>query len=161
MSFTIPLGTTTAYLESEESGSLFRDISVATKDITMLFGVRQSTIAPQFIVNQADAETCSLQVSNPRGDFAVVTQYLDTPLRELQSFPNATHLTGNVFFSCWIISGTDSSASVSNLIVASVVVKPLSLGLLYFSIFFTVLVLIILVFKTVKNSLVKEYGGSK
>ena len=105
--------TSTISLSSEHSMSKFSNINVKTRSILRLFAARQVTTQPAFTVQQNDPNKSVLTVSNNGSQFTVVSQYLYTSLRQLETQPEHvenSEVKANIFFQAWILNTTGSSS---------------------------------------------------
>ncbi|MEM3384160.1 MAG: hypothetical protein QXE05_00885 [Nitrososphaeria archaeon] len=143
MSFNTGEGISKVYLASDFSTSKFTDISIKTLVINRLFVARQVESPLVFYPEQASPERAKLIVSNVDSDYAVVLQYLNTPIRVLNVKNHA--VTTNIFFSGWIINreNYDQKEIVITIQVTSL---NLTLGLTLLSIASTYAIIILIVF---------------
>jgi hypothetical protein len=146
LTFPIGAGTSAISLSSEASTSRFTNISIATKHVIRLFTTRQESSELDFSVKQSGAERSTLSIQNSGGsDFAVVTQYLNTPSRNIESPVDAAPILANLFFNGWIIN-SDESVPDGTVLTIGVAHSRLTLALASFSIALTWSTLIAIVF---------------
>jgi hypothetical protein len=90
-------------ISSEESTSIFTEVSVESGNIVKLFATRQFAEQPEVFVQEKGAERSVLRVDSDESDYAIVVQYLNTPLRTLEN-SNAFPISANILFSGWIVN---------------------------------------------------------
>lgn len=148
--FPIVPGATRVSLSSEASVSRFIDVSLSTMDVVRLFAVRRDAAPLDFFVTQSNAETSSLEVLNASSDYAVVVQYLNTPSRTMDAPVENEAIQANIFFNGWIVQPEDPSR-FSTVVRVGMANERLAKVLLFYSLSFTWIVLIVFSYKTIKR----------
>ena len=141
LSFATDPSISTVFLSSEHSTSKFTNIELKTQEIVRLYASRNFSSQLEFVVTQKGPENCVLEVNTPDSDYAVVVQYLNTPLRRIVTPSSANPVTANIFFSGWILK-PENSTSKLELVKIEIANSTLILGLTSFSIAATWLILI-------------------
>jgi hypothetical protein len=150
----------TVSLSSEQSTSKFTDIDVQTRNILSLFATRQFSAKPVFHVQEEGSEELSLVVSNDSPEFVIVSQYLYTKLRKIANGIPNNEVRANLFFQGWV-ANTTGLDSEKKLIVVGIEGMEVAIGLTFFSIISTYLLLIFAVMYTWKRYSALSKLGSR
>ncbi len=141
LSLSFPINTIGASvsLSSEKSVSTFSDINVKVGNVVRIFATKCSADRLDFLVLQDGPNRSILRVYNENVDYAVVSQYLNTPLRNIIAPLNKSAITANIFFNGWIIQQTDGANEIKFEI--GIQNWELTIALTFLSILFTYSVL--------------------
>jgi hypothetical protein len=93
-----------AVLTSENSISVFSDITIQRGSSFRLFAVRENPTKISYNVRSSSAEQSSITINSQKSDFALVSQYLYTNLTHIKI--KSTEVEANVLFKAWIINQT-------------------------------------------------------
>ena len=141
MAFSIKPSELSLSLSSELSESKFTDVKIETKDTLRLFAARQITSQPAFQVQSTDSTESRLLVSNGGSDYAIVDQYLNTPLRYIIANNAYCPVTANILFSGWIIDNKNGNTGETSITI-KIRNSQLAFGLTFFSIISAYMVLL-------------------
>ena len=152
MSFLTDPNVSKVSISSQQSISQFTNIQMQTRNILRLFATSQPAAKVDFSVQQKGPDKSVLTISNPASDYAVVDQYLNTPLRNIESQTNNTAVVANIFFNGWIIH-SDTIHETKTSITIGIKNSQTNLALTGLAILLTYSILIIGCIPTVKNHL--------
>lgn len=146
LSLSFPINTVKAsvFLSSESSISNFTDVRVQTNNVVRLFATKSTINHLDFVVIKDSPIQSVLRVFNGSSDYAVVNQYLNTPLRNIKTPLINSAIIANIFFNGWIVQPADQTKEVDFEI--SFQNSEFTLVLTSFSILFTYSVIIFSVF---------------
>ena len=152
---TFPITPTLANISlvSEQSISHFSQINITKSNPIRLFALRQDFNKISYKVLEDNPEQSSMEVSTNITNFAVVSQYLYTNLKDAQTSLHTSSLQANVFFKAWIFNPTKTL--IDQKISFGIQDKELSYGLFILSIIFTDAMLIYII----KPSVYRHFNG--
>jgi hypothetical protein len=104
MSFPTSATALTVALKAEESNSSFTNVNMKTADIVRLFAIRNKSEPLDFTIDQQGPDQAVLNLVNPNSQYAIVDQYLNTPLRNIKTELNSSAINANLFFNGWIVN---------------------------------------------------------
>ena len=144
MTFTTAPKVAKIYLASEKSTSAFSKINVTRDSSVKLFAVRQNITNPEYDIHLNDPEQSSMTVHSNGSDFAVVSQYLYTQLRNVNNGVKCDAIQANIFFKGWVFNSYNLASSETYVSIGTDN-QWLTLGLTGFSVVFSYMVIILLV----------------
>ena len=129
-------------LASEQSITKFSNIEVLTRNVIGLFVSRQTIDKPAFHIQQEGAESSTLTITTKSTDYAIVSQYLFTDMRHIQTTMPSYKTVANLFFEAWILHPENSTSGLPTATVKlSIQNSQADTGVLFFSIAFTYLLM--------------------
>jgi hypothetical protein len=130
---------------STEPVNINNDEITLDKNIVGLFAIRQSSTNIDFYTSIVNSEEGKIIISNADSDYVIVDQYMNTPLRYIETKVDNQPILVNLFFNGWVLK--PKNASTENITVNIGIQNYSTTKLLtYFSILFTYTILMILIY---------------